>query len=66
MRKFEYKIQPIPTKGWMKYKQDLEALNVVLNDLGKQGWEVTVALPNLYSAGNHTTNIIILKREMPH
>ena len=66
MKKFEYKTLPIPTKGWMKYKQDFEALIIQLNELGKQGWEVTVAMTNLYSSGNYTANIIILKREINH
>ena len=66
MKKFEYKTLPIPTKGWMKYKQDFETLIVQLNELGKQGWEVTVAMSNLYSSGNYTANIIILKREINH
>ena len=33
MKKFEYKTIQIPTKGWMKYKQDIEAFEVVLNEL---------------------------------
>ncbi|MCY7290644.1 MAG: DUF4177 domain-containing protein [Ferruginibacter sp.] len=66
MKKFEYKTLPIPTTGWMKYKQDFEALTVQLNELGKQGWEVTVTLTNMYSSGNNTPNIILLKREISH
>jgi len=64
MKKFEYKTLPIPTTGWMKYKQDFEALTVQLNELGKQGWEVTLSMPNMYTSENYTKNIILLKREI--
>ena len=30
MKKFEYKTLAVPAKGWMKYKQDFEALGVQL------------------------------------
>ena len=66
MKKFEYKILPVPTKGWMKYKQDFDALLLQLNELGKQGWETTVSMTNLYNSGSYATNIILLKREISH
>ncbi|MFN0083509.1 MAG: DUF4177 domain-containing protein [Ferruginibacter sp.] len=64
MKKFEYRILTVPTKGWMKYRQDFDKLLVELNELGKQGWEITTALPNMYQTGSYSTNIIILKREI--
>ncbi len=66
MEKFEYKTLPVPTKGWMKYKQDFEALVVQLNELGKLGWEVTVSMSNMYDGAGYTGNVIILKREINH
>lgn len=66
MKKFEYKTLAIPTKGWMKYKPDLEALVAQLNELGKLGWEVTVNMSNMYDGVGYTGNVIILKREINH
>lgn len=66
MKKFEYKTLPVPTKGWMKYKQDFEALGVQLNELGKLGWEVVVSMSNMYDGAGYTGNVIILKREINH
>ena len=66
MKKFEYKTVSVPTKGWMKYKQDFEALEIQLNELGKLGWEVVVSLSNVYHRGSYAGNAIILKREINH
>lgn len=63
MKKFEYKILTVPTTGWMKYKHDLDKLLVDLNELGKLGWEITTAMPNIHQAAGDSTNIIILKKE---
>ena len=66
MKKFGYKTLPVPTKGWMKYKQDFEALDVQLNELGKLGWEVVASMSNMYDGAGYTGNVIILKREINH
>ena len=66
MKKFEYKTIQIPTKGWMKYKQDIEALEVVLNELGKQSWEIAASISNIYQTNSHMGNVIVLKREINH
>ena len=66
MKKFEYKTIQIPTKGWMKYKQDIEALEVVLNELGKQSWEIAASISNIYQTNSYMGNIIVLKREINH
>ena len=65
MKKFEYKTLSVPTKGWMKYKQDIEALEQMLNELGKQGWEIAVSISNVYEGG-HMGNVIVMKRELNH
>ena len=66
MKKFEYKTIQIPTKGWMKYKQDLEALEVVLNELGKQSWEIAASISNINQTNSYMGNVIVLKREINH
>ncbi len=66
MKKFEYKTVSVPTKGWMKYKQDFGALEAQLNELGKLGWEVAVSLSNVYHEGSYAGNAILLKREINH
>lgn len=66
MKKFEYKTISVPTKGWMKYKQDFEALDLKLNELGNNGWEVVSSIGNVYHAGSYAENVVILKSEMSH
>jgi hypothetical protein len=66
MKKFEYKTFTVPTKGWMKYKLNFEALEVQLNELGKLGWEVVTSMSNVYHGGSYASNVIILKREIRH
>ena len=66
MKKFEYKTVAVPTKGWMKYKQDIEAFDALLNELGKQGWELTLSITNIYSSGSHMGNVVVMKRQINH
>jgi hypothetical protein len=66
MKKFEHKTLTVPTKGWMKYKLDFDALEIQLNELGKLGWEVVISMNNVYNGGSYATNVIILKREINH
>lgn len=66
MKKFEYKTITVPTKGWMKFKQDFEALDVQLNKLGRLGWELVSTIGNVYHAGSYSENVLILKRETNH
>ncbi len=66
MKKFEYKTLNVPTKGWMKYKQDIEALESLLNELGKQGWEIAISINNAYHSGSYAGNVIVMKREINH
>ena len=64
MKKFEYKTISIPTTGWMKYKHDIEALDTLLNEHGKQGWEISLAVNNINVSNSYIGNAIILKREI--
>lgn len=66
MKKYEYKTLNVPTKGWMKYKVDFEALELLLNEMGKQGWDLAVCMNNIYQAGSQAGNVIVMKREISH
>lgn len=48
----------------MKYKQDIEAFDALLNELGKQGWELAASIANIYSSGSHMGNVVVMKREI--
>lgn len=63
MKKFEYKLLDVPTKGWWGGKIDFDTLTQKLNELGSLGWEVanTTAV-NMYQ-GTSRGLVIILKRE---
>ena len=64
MKKFEYKTLAVPTKGWMKYKQDIEAFDLMLNELGNQGWELVVSIGNIYNSSSTVGNVVVMKREI--
>ncbi len=64
MKKFEYKIFTVPTKGWINYKLNIEALDTQLNTFGKQGWEIATSIGSVYETASYKKNIIILKREI--
>ena len=63
MKKFEYKTLIVPTKGLL-YKQDIQALEILLNDLGKQGWEIAVSISNRTSLDYSKGNVVVMKREI--
>lgn len=64
MRKFEYRVLDVPTKGFLGGRVDFEELTEKLNELGQQGWEVaTTTDTNMYEGGSHGV-IVILKREI--
>ncbi len=64
MKKFEYKILDVPTKGWFGGRVDYAALQIKLNESGAEGWEVVSATgTNMYEGGSRAV-IIILKREI--
>ena len=66
MKKFEYTVLDIPTKGFFGGKIDHAALATKLNELGRKGWEIaTMNDTNLHQGGSRAL-IIILKREITH
>ncbi|CCH56953.1 hypothetical protein BN8_06343 [Fibrisoma limi BUZ 3] len=64
MRKFEYMVLDIPTKGFWGGKVDFNDLTEKLNELGREGWEVaTTTDTNMYEGASRGV-FIILKREI--
>lgn len=66
MQKFEYTVIEMPTKGWLGFKVDFEALTTQLNDLGKKGWEVASMSDTNLHQGSSKGMLIILKRALTH
>ena len=64
MKKFEYTMLEVPTKGFWARKIDYEALTSTLNELGKKGWEAVSATNSTAYQSGTSTVIIILKREI--
>jgi len=64
MKKFEYKVLDVPSRGFFWRNIDYQELSEKLNALGQESWEiVTSSGLNRYS--NVTTGlVIILKREI--
>ncbi len=62
MNQFEYKIIRIARKSVWNNKIDYEELEKGLNELGKQGWEVTQATNSNMYENKFTGVFIILKR----
>ncbi len=64
MKRFEYKVLELPvTKGLLGGKVNIEELTHLLNDAGKNGWEV-IKMGNGSKYDNSRNVIIILKREI--
>jgi len=64
MKKFEYKVLDVPSKGFFGGKVDYQELSHKLNELGREGWEaVTIGTTNMYSNATRCI-IVILKREI--
>jgi len=67
MEKWEYKIIPIVTKGWLSAKVEPCKLEEHLSSLGKEGWELVDILPLTEQSGwgSRTGEVIlILKRKI--
>ena len=67
MEKWEYKIIPMITEGWLSAKVELCKLEDHLSSLGKEGWELVDILPLTEQSGwgSRTGEVIlILKRKV--
>ena len=64
MKRFEYKVLDVPTKGFLGGKVNHQEMVEKLNELGSQGWElVTGTDANMYEGASRGL-IMILKREI--
>jgi len=63
MRRFEYKTLKIEPKGFWGTKLDADEIDKILNDLGRQGWEL-VCMQDLAVSGSSWTFHYTFKREI--
>lgn len=66
MKKFEYTVLDVPSKGFWGGKIDYNSLTSKLNELGKKGWEVASSNDTTSYRGASRAVIIILKREISY
>lgn len=64
MKKFEYTVLDVPSKGFWGGKIDYVSLTAKLNELGKKGWEVVSSNDTTMYQSASRAVIIILKREL--
>ncbi|TCV07255.1 uncharacterized protein DUF4177 [Sphingobacterium alimentarium] len=62
MKRFEYKTLKIEPRGFWGNKLDAEEIDKVLNELGRQGWEM-VSMQDLSVSGSSWTFHYTFKRE---
>ncbi len=60
--KWEYKTIKLEASGIMGGKLDEKKLDVMMNELGEQGWEISAAFDTNMQAGTTRDAIIIFKR----
>lgn len=63
MKRFEYKTLKIEPKGFWGTKLDAEEIDKILNELGRQGWEM-ITMQDLAVHGNSWTFHYTFKREI--
>jgi hypothetical protein len=62
MKRFEYKTVKIEPKGFWGTKLDENEIDKILNELGRQGWEL-VSMQDLAISGSSWTFHYTFKRE---
>lgn len=60
--KWEYKTIKLETSGFRGGKLDEEKLDVMMNELGDQGWEIAAAFDTKQQTGATRDAVIIFKR----
>ncbi len=60
--RWEYKTIKMAAKGWLGGKIDVEKLDLTMNDLGTQGWELCAAFDTDVGGGGTRDVVIIFKR----
>jgi hypothetical protein len=61
--RFEYKTVKVETGGLMGGKLDAGKLDGMLNDLGRDGWELVTAFDTSMGAGTTRDIVAIFKRQ---
>lgn len=64
MKKFEYKIIKTKQEGFWDPKIDSDSLEIGLNTLGNQGWELVTSMDTSIYQGATKEIILFLKREI--
>ena len=65
MKAYEYKILEVPATGWFwGGKIDTQALTNKLNDLGREGWQVSAMNGTNMWRGASRSLFVILQREI--
>ena len=63
MKSWEYKTLKLDAGGWMGGALDHQELEIALNDLGIQGWELVSIFDTNFNQGSTRLVIAVLKRE---
>ncbi len=64
MTTYEYKILEVPVKRWfLGGKVDTQALADKLNELGREGWQVTTMTDTNMAQGASRSLFVILRKE---
>jgi hypothetical protein len=61
---FEYKVLKSAEEGWFSTYFDWNKVQVVLNDLGKEGWELVSTLDINAGQGRSKEVVFLLKRRI--
>ncbi|MBW6467082.1 MAG: DUF4177 domain-containing protein [Brevefilum sp.] len=61
---WEYKVITMRTEGFMGGKVDISELETALNNLGKEGWELTAAFDTNEGYGRTRDVVVLFKRPM--
>ena len=64
MKKWEYLTEIINTKGIFTTKINAAEFNQILNDLGREGWELIDKTAMALEVGKTTSIICVFKREL--
>jgi hypothetical protein len=61
---WEYKTVQLETGGWVSPKVDHSRLELLLNDLGREGWELVGVVGTNDQGGKTRTIVGVLKRPL--
>ena len=64
MKKYEYQTISIDAKGWNGGKVNIEELDDVLNEMGKQGWRLVEKTASNEGLGNTRYVLCTFEREV--